>query len=141
MRFRAEYLFFSPEIHNFATCLTTKTRNDEKDIHIVVGGAAGQRRNAGPGDRLPAPVTREIIIKRGQSLFPESDRAPESGKRSLNGNIQIVINSLCDVNQRTRGLAHEFGHVLLYLLGLPYGESGNEQFLDMRESRFKFEFD
>ena len=57
----------------------------------------------------------------GQTLIPNSDT--ESGKTSTNDNIQVIINSKGNLNHRTRGLAHEFAHVVLYLRGLPYGHT------------------
>ena len=36
---RLTNLDFYPIIYNFATCLTTKTRNDEKDIYNLTGDA------------------------------------------------------------------------------------------------------
>ena len=57
----------------------------------------------------------------GQTLIPNADT--ESGKTSTNGNIQVIINSKGNLNHRTRGLAHEFAHVVLYLRGLPYGHT------------------
>lgn len=34
-----------------------------------------------------------------------------------------LLNSKGNLNHRTRGLAHEFAHVVLYLRGLPYGHT------------------
>ena len=55
----------------------------------------------------------------GQTLVPGNQAA--SGKSSINNNVQIIINSKGHINHRTVGIAHEFGHVILYLRGLPFG--------------------
>jgi hypothetical protein len=54
----------------------------------------------------------------GVTLFPGNDS--KSGKRSLNNNIQVIINGRGTLNHRAIGVAHEFGHVVLYLKGLPH---------------------
>ena len=59
----------------------------------------------------------------GQTLVPDGKAA--SGKSSLNNNIQVIINGKGTLRQRTVGLAHEFGHVILYLRGLPFGHGRN----------------
>ena len=38
-----------------------------------------------------------------------------TGANSTNGNLQIIINAQGTLNQRVVGLAHEFGHIVLYL--------------------------
>lgn len=53
----------------------------------------------------------------GQTLVSGNEAA--SGKKSTNNNVQIIINKKGTLNHRTVGIAHEFGHVLLYLRGLP----------------------
>ena len=55
----------------------------------------------------------------GQTLVSGNEAA--SGKKSTNNNVQIIINKKGTLNHRTVGIAHEFGHVLLYLRGLPFG--------------------
>ena len=57
----------------------------------------------------------------GQTLVSGNEAA--SGKKSTNNNVQIIINKKGTLNHRTVGIAHEFGHVLLYLRGLPFGHS------------------
>lgn len=36
----------------------------------------------------------------------------------------MIINGKGTFNQQTVGLAHEFGHVILYLRNLPFGHGG-----------------
>ena len=55
----------------------------------------------------------------GQTLVPHNKAS--SGKNSLNNNVQVIINGKGTLNQRAVGLAHEFGHVILYLRDLPFG--------------------
>ena len=57
----------------------------------------------------------------GQTLVP--DRVLASGKKSTNGNVQVIINKNGSLNHRTVGIAHEFGHVILYLRNKPFGHS------------------
>lgn len=57
----------------------------------------------------------------GQTLVPSGVAA--SGKMSLSNNVQVIINGKGTLNQRTVGLAHEFGHVILYLRNLPFGHT------------------
>ena len=65
------------------------------------------------------PTGRSIVGNLGQTKFPGT--ASLSGRRSTNQNIQIVINAKGNINHRSVGLADEFGHVLLYMQGLPHG--------------------
>lgn len=37
--------------------------------------------------------------------------------------MQVIINRKGRLNHRTVGIAHEFGHVILYLRGLPFGHT------------------
>lgn len=53
----------------------------------------------------------------GRSLFPVPD---DLGNQSTNGNIQIQINQAGNLAQRAVGVAHEFGHVVLFLNNQPY---------------------
>lgn len=62
------------------------------------------------------PMGKHIQGNLGQSLFPKGGI-----KSSTNNNIQININGKGSIDARTIGLAHEFGHVLLYMQGLPTG--------------------
>ena len=50
---------------------------------------------------------------------------------STNNNIQVIINGKGTLNHRTVGMAHEFGHVILYLRGLPFshGKTGVDDFV------------
>ena len=63
----------------------------------------------------------------GQTLVP--DRNLQSGKQSLNNNIQVIINSKGLINHRTVGIVHEFGHVLLYLYNKPFGHTHNQELM------------
>lgn len=65
------------------------------------------------------PVGRSIQGNLGQTLVP--DRKLLSGKKSLGRNVEIIINGKGNINHRTVGIAHEFGHVLLYLRNQPFG--------------------
>ena len=56
----------------------------------------------------------------GQTLVSGNEAA---SAKSTNNNVQIIINKKGTLNHRTVGIAHEFGHVLLYLRGLPFGHS------------------
>ena len=70
----------------------------------------------------------------GQTLIPGNVSA--SGKSSTNNNVQVIINGKGLLNHRTFGIAHEFGHVLLYLRGLPYGHTqpGVDSFIGKRNA-------
>lgn len=54
----------------------------------------------------------DYIVYSGQSLFPITGLP--SGKRSTNGNVQVYINSKGTINHQSVGIAHEFGHVILF---------------------------
>lgn len=60
------------------------------------------------------PLGKHIQGNLGQTLYPNSGY-----KRSTNGNIQIIINGKGNLNAQSIGIAHEFGHILLHLRGLP----------------------
>ena len=68
----------------------------------------------------------------GQTLMPNA--RTDSKKSSTNENVQIIINSKGNINHRTMGLAHEFGHVILYLRGLPYSHQqlNVDKFINIR---------
>ena len=72
------------------------------------------------------PIGRHIQGNLGQTLFSNYGI-----KRSINGNIQIIINSKGNINAQSIGIAHEFAHVLLYLRGKPsgHGEPGVDEFV------------
>ncbi|MGM9763394.1 MAG: RHS repeat-associated core domain-containing protein [Candidatus Cryptobacteroides sp.] len=65
----------------------------------------------------------------GRVLVPQ-----KSGTMSMNSNVQIIINAKGALNHRTVGIAHEFGHTLLYLRGLPHkhDEPGVNDFINYR---------
>ena len=75
------------------------------------------------------PVGRHIDGNLGQSLFPISTLA--SGKMSINGNVNVILNKKGTKNQQTVGLAHELSHVILYLRNLPFGhmQPGVDEFV------------
>ena len=77
------------------------------------------------------PIGRHIQGNLGQTLFPN-----EGYKQSTNGNIQIIINGKGNINAQSIGLAHEFGHVILYMRDLPsgHGQLGVNDFVYERAS-------
>ena len=84
--------------------------------------------------KMGEPLGRGIRGNLGQTLVP--DKSLQSGKQSLNNNIQVIIYGKSLINHRTVGIAHEFGHVLLYLNNLPFshGQSGVDDFVYGRAS-------
>ena len=77
------------------------------------------------------PIGRHVQGNLGQTLFPN-----EGYKQSTNGNIQIIINGKGNINAQSIGLAHEFGHVILYMRDLPsgHGQLGVNDFVYERAS-------
>lgn len=76
-----------------------------------------------PGLFMPEGYTylgKHIQGNLGVTLTPDKG----SSKRSLDNNIHIIINSKGNINHRTVGIAHEFGHAILFLRGEPY-QHGN----------------
>ena len=67
------------------------------------------------------PIGKSISGNLGQTLIPNA--MIESGKSSTNEHVQIVINANGNLNHRTVGIAHEFGHVVLYLRGTYYSHN------------------
>ena len=67
------------------------------------------------------PIGNHVQGNLGQTLVP--DIALPSGKKSMTSNVQVIINSNGNVKHRTIGLAHEFGHVILYLNNKPFGHT------------------
>lgn len=67
------------------------------------------------------PEGKGINGNLGQTLVPEERSL--SGRYSQNKNVQIIINGRGSLNHRTVGLAHEFGHVILYLRNQYHGHS------------------
>ena len=59
------------------------------------------------------PIGYSIQGNLGQTLVP--DRNLPSGKKSVGKNVEVIINGKGNINHRTVGIAHEFGHVILYL--------------------------
>ena len=72
------------------------------------------------------PIGKHIQGNTGQTLYPNSGY-----KQSTNGNIQININGKGNINIQSVGIAHEFGHVILHLRGLPsgHGQPGVDPFV------------
>ena len=50
-------------------------------------------------------------------------------KRSTNNNVRININAMGNINQRSCGIAHEFGHVILFFKGQPHSHSNNADYI------------
>ena len=69
----------------------------------------------------------------GQSLFPLNVKTL-SNKHSLDNNVTIILNSNGTLNHQTVGMAHEFGHVVLFLHGKSFGHSqpGVDKFIYRR---------
>ena len=65
------------------------------------------------------PIGYSIQGNLGQTLVP--DRNLPSGKKSVGKNVEVIINGKGNINHRTVGIAHEFGHVILYLRNKPFG--------------------
>ncbi len=59
------------------------------------------------------PTGKFISGNLGRTLVPGSNNP--TGANSPNGNIQIIINAKGNINHRAVAVAHEFGHVVLYL--------------------------
>lgn len=85
--------------------------------------------NSGLSD---ASLGKTIQGNLGQSLFPNGPF-----KRSTNKNIQVILNAKGTLDHQTVGSAHEFGHVLLYLRGMPYrhGDPGVDSFVYERAKK------
>jgi RHS repeat-associated protein len=81
---------------------------------------------------LGIPIGRHIQGNLGQTLVPDINLP--SGKKSTNNSVQILINSNGNLNHRTVGIAHEFGHVILYLRNLPFSHTqpGVDVFINKR---------
>ena len=86
---------------------------------------------------LGVPQGRTIHGNLGQSLFPNENLL--SGKSSTNSNIQITINAKGTYNHQYVGLAHELGHIILYLQGSAFGHGqiGVDAAITMRENQLK----
>ena len=96
--------------------------------------------NNGQEDLLH-PSGKTLVGNLGQTLYPISS---DEYKRSINNNIRININALGNVNQRSCGIAHEFGHVILYLNRQPHSHSKNGDFIYGRQwnvmKRFGYDY-
>ena len=75
------------------------------------------------------PFGKHIQGYLGQTLVP--DKRLASGKSSTNSHVQVIINKNGTLNHRTVGIAHEFGHVILYLRNVPFshGQPGVNNFI------------
>ena len=75
------------------------------------------------------PFGKHIQGNLGQTLVP--DKRLASGKSSTNSHVQVIINKNGTLNHRTVGIAHEFGHVILYLRNVPFshGQPGVNNFI------------
>jgi len=82
--------------------------------------------------KLGNPIGKSIQGNLGVTLFPGNHSL--SGKRSANDNIQVILNGKGSLNHRAVGAAHEFGHVILFLRGLPHvhGQQGADDFIYKR---------
>jgi len=80
------------------------------------------------------PTGKHVNGNLGQTLVPNV--LLPSRKNSTNNNVQIIINSKGNLNHRAIGIAHEFGHVILYLRNQPFshGQPGVNSFIDRRSS-------
>ena len=54
----------------------------------------------------------------------------------MDNNVNVILNSKGSLNHITVGMAHEFGHVILFLNGEPsgHGEPGVDSFVYSRAS-------
>ncbi len=76
------------------------------------------------------PAGNTISGNLGQTLYPKSS---SEYKKSINNNIRININANGNLNHRSCGIAHEFGHTILYLNGQPHSHSNNADFIYGRQ--------
>lgn len=81
-------------------------------------------------ESLLYPLGKTIIGNLGQTLYPISS---DEYKRSTNNNVRININAMGNINQRSCGIAHEFGHVILFLKGQPHSHSNNADYIYGRQ--------
>ena len=96
--------------------------------------------NNGQEDQLH-PSGKTLFGNLGQTLYPISS---DEYKRSTNNNIRININAHGNINHRSCGIAHEFGHVILYLSRQPHSHSKNGDFIYGRQwnvmKRFGYDY-
>ena len=78
------------------------------------------------------PSGRSVSGDTGRSLFPNSN----TGRKSPNGKLRIVINAYGTLNHRTIGIGHELIHIVCYLQGKPYLHT-SRLFQDYFEKRMK----
>ena len=119
--------FFMRDLYEIASCKqTVELSLGEKYSYINEDGIVDVVTFERPYDSDESTI-KYLILQPGDSekrhingilgrvLFPV-----KSSSMSTSSNIQIIINSLGNLNHRTVGVAHEFGHVILFLHGLPY---------------------
>lgn len=96
--------------------------------------------NNGQGSIL-YPSGKTISGNLGQTLYPKSSNEL---KKTNNNNVRININDRGNLNQRSCGIAHEFGHVILFLMGLPHSHINNGKFIYDRQwnvmKRFGYDY-
>lgn len=83
-------------------------------------------------NRMGLPSGRSVSGETGRSLFPYS----ETGMKSPNGKLRIIINAYGTLNHRTIGIGHELIHLVCYLQGKPYLHTSG-LFQDYLEKRMK----
>jgi len=100
------------------------------DYDIRMESSEAQKQLISIGERPGKSIQGNL----GQTLIPGNISA--SGKSSTNNNVQVIINGKGTLNHRTVGIAHELGHVVLYLRGLPYGhgQAGVDNFIYNRST-------
>lgn len=85
-------------------------------------------------ESLVYPLGKTIVGNLGQTLYHQMN----------NKNIRININSMGNINQRSCGIAHEFGHVITYLNGQPHSHSNNADYIYGRQwnvmKRYGYEY-
>ena len=128
---------FLQDLYEIATAPTmVELSVSENNTYMLKGKKIIEEFTAAPYDydiRMEDPIVQQHLMgfgevpgktihgNLGQTLIPENVSA--SGKSSTNSNVQVIINGKGNLNHRTVGIAHEFGHVILYLRGLPYGHT------------------
>ena len=118
-----EYMLNGTKVkEEFQTPYDADTHDDEPGLQQI-------------SKKLGYPEGKYINGNLGQTLVPRKANSPKRG--STNATIQVIINGKGTLNQRTVGIAHEFGHVILFLRGLPNGhtEKGVDEFVYKRATK------
>ena len=128
--------FFLQDLYEIATNeKMVEISFSDKNTYLMNGQLTNERFNVPMDDNsadlgtdyekqlqaMGEPLGRGIRGNLGQTLVPNNGLM--SGKRSTNGNVQVIINKNGSLNHRTVGLAHEFAHVILYLRNKPFGHT------------------